>query len=84
MSVNESEAFEAGMALPADARRRLAIRLLESVDDAEAASVDEAWTSEISSRVDDLLSGKVQTIPGEDVFARITEHLDAREAARNA
>ena len=32
MSMSESEAYEAGMSLPSDARRRLAIRLLESVD----------------------------------------------------
>ena len=36
MSVSESEAYEAGMSLPADARRRLAIRLLESVESDEA------------------------------------------------
>ena len=36
MSVSESEAYEAGMSLPVDARRRLAIRLLESVDPEEA------------------------------------------------
>lgn len=51
---------------------------------ADQESVDEAWTTEIGSRVDDVLSGKVQTIPGEEVFARVDERLDAREAARNA
>jgi putative addiction module component (TIGR02574 family) len=82
--MSEAEAFEVGMSLPADARRRLAIRLLESIEATEQEAIDEAWTSEISSRVDDILSGNVQTIPGEEVFARIGEHLDAREAARNA
>lgn len=44
----------------------------------------EGWSDEIDSRVDDILSGTVETIPGEDVFARIAQHLDAREAAREA
>ncbi|MFT3872174.1 MAG: hypothetical protein QM714_05910 [Nocardioides sp.] len=42
--MSESEALEAGMSLPADARRRLAIRLLETVDPDEAfGGAAEAW-----------------------------------------
>ena len=72
------------MSLSADARRRLAIRLLESIEATDQEAIDEAWTSEISSRVDDILNGRVQTVPGGEVFARIAGHLDAREAARKA
>lgn len=80
MSANEAEAYEAGMALPSEARKRLAIRLLESVEVIDDAAIDGAWTSEIASRIDDIRSGKVKTIPGEQVFADIS----AQRAQHNA
>ena len=84
MSLSAAEFYEAGMNLPPSARKDVALRLLESLEVADQESVDEAWTAEIGSRVDDVLSGKVETIPGEEVFARIDARLAAREAARNA
>lgn len=84
MTLSESEFYEAGMALPPSVRKDIALRLLESLEVVDRDSVDEAWATEIGRRVDDVLSGKVQAIPGDDVFARIDERLDAREAARNA
>lgn len=83
MSLSASEFYEAGMNLPPSVRKDVALRLLESLEVSDE-SVDEAWTAEIGSRVDDLLSGKVQAIPGEEVFARIDARLAEREAARNA
>lgn len=84
MSLSASEFYEAGMNLPPSVRKDVALRLLESLEAADQESLDEAWTTEVGSRVDDVLSGTVQSVPGEDVFARIDERLDAREAARNA
>lgn len=69
MKLSASEFYEAGLALPPSVREDVARRLLESVD--------EAWTAEIGSRVDGLTSGKVHTIPGEEVFARSADRLDA-------
>ena len=79
MTLSASEFYEAGLALPASVRKDVALRLLESVEVMDQDSVDEAWTNEISSRVDDILSGRVETIPGEQVFAE----LAARRAARH-
>lgn len=84
VSLSESEFYQAGMALPPSVRREVALRLLESVEGPADEAVDEAWTGEIASRVDDIRSGRLQTIPGDEVFRRIDERLDAREAARNA
>lgn len=84
MSLSPSEFYEAGMALPPAVRKDLALRLLESIEVADQESVDGAWTSEIESRVDDILSGKVEMIPGEQVFAELAERRAARQAARNA
>jgi putative addiction module component (TIGR02574 family) len=84
MTMSASEFYEAGLALPPSVRKDVALRLLESIEVADQESVDEAWTGEISTRVDDILSGKVETIPGEQVFAELAARRAARQAARNA
>ncbi|MDN5744131.1 MAG: hypothetical protein L0H31_03300 [Nocardioidaceae bacterium] len=44
MAVSESEFYEAGMALPPDIRKHVALRLLESVDPDETFDVtSESW-----------------------------------------
>jgi Putative addiction module component len=47
---------------------------------ADQGSVDEAWSREIGSRVDDIVGGNVQTIPGEQVFADIAARRSTRHA----
>ena len=83
MSMSAAEFYEAGLALPPSVRKDVALRLLESIEVADQESVDEAWNEEVGSRVDDLLSGKVETIPGEQVLAELAERRAARLAARN-
>ena len=82
MSLSASEFYEAGLALPPSVRKDVALRLLESIEVADQDSVDEAWTEEIGSRVDDIVSGKVETIPHEEVLAHLAERRAARQAAR--
>ncbi|WP_376714678.1 addiction module protein [Janibacter limosus] len=65
MSVSESQFYEAGMSLPPDVRRHVALRLLESLEDSEDESVDDEWTIEISRRVDDLTGGRLRTVPSD-------------------
>ena len=79
--MSESEAYEAGMSLPADARRRLAIRLLESVDPDEAFDqAAESWLrSEAAGAYDALKADPSLAIPAEDVRAR----FEAKWAARS-
>lgn len=81
MSASESEAFEAGMSLPAEVRRRLAIRLLESVDPDEAFDHSaEAWLrSEASAAYDALKADPTRAIPAEEVRAR----FEAKWASRS-
>ncbi len=54
----------------------------ELVKDAVAGYVDELiGTREmLNSRYDDIKSGKVQLIDGEEVFARLHERIDVRRA----
>ena len=83
MSLSASELYEAGLALPPWVRKDVALRLLDSIEVADQESVDRAWSAEIGSRVDDILSGKVETIPGEQVFAELAARRVARQAARD-
>lgn len=84
MSLSASEFYEAGLALPPSVRKDVALRLLESIEVADQESIDREWADEISTRVDDILGGEVETIPGEQVFAELAERRAARQAARNA
>lgn len=81
MSLSAREFYEAGMNLPPSVRKEVALRLLESLEVADQESIDEAWTTEIGSRIDDVLSGKVKTIPHEEVLARLAERREGRQAA---
>lgn len=83
MSVSASEFYEAGLALPPSVRKDVALRLLDSIEVADDDAVEAAWSSEITSRVDDIVTGRVQTIPGDEVFAQIAERREARQAQLN-
>lgn len=69
------------MALPADARRRLAIRLLETVDSDEAFNVAaDSWLrTEAAAAYDALKADPSRAIPVEDVRAE----FEAKWAARS-
>jgi len=58
--------------LPATTRALLASDLLESLDeDGRKAAETEAWAAEAERRLDEVLSGRVKTIPGEVVLKRV-------------
>jgi len=70
MMTVEQIAAEA-LSLPSEARALLADRLVESLDPAEDGVVRQLWTIEAKRRLDDVRSGRVQTIPGEEALARV-------------
>ena len=81
MSAGFDEITQLALTLPVDQRAQVANVLLASLDDsADSAEVHEAWTAEIASRVDDITSGRVQTIPHEDVKRQLAERRAARKS----
>lgn len=57
--------------LPATTRALSATDLLESLDeDGREAAATEAWSAEAERRLDEVLSGRVKTIPGRIVLRR--------------
>jgi putative addiction module component (TIGR02574 family) len=75
MSAQVLEVLDKALALSVEERGLLIDRLVESLDDEPAEDgVEEAWAAEIKRRVDEVRSGKAQTVPIE----RIKERLNAR------
>jgi hypothetical protein len=80
MSLSESEFYEAGMSLPPDVRKHVALRLLESVDQDEAFDMAaESWLStETAAAYDALKADPSRAVPAEDVRSRFGAKWAAR------
>lgn len=81
MSVSESEFYEAGMSLPPDVRKQVALRLLQSVDSDEAFDLaSESWLlTEAATAYDAHQADPSHAIMSEDVRA----HFERKWAARS-
>lgn len=80
MTAGMDEITQLALTLPVDQRAQVANALLASLDDpADSAEVHEAWTAEIKSRVDDITSGRVQTISRDEVEAQLAADRAARK-----
>jgi putative addiction module component (TIGR02574 family) len=71
MSMRIEQIAEEALALPSEARALLADRLVESLDPAEEGYVHQLWVAEARRRRDDVRSGRVRTIPGDEALARV-------------
>jgi len=72
MTIAVDEIIEMARTLPEHDRSVLASAMLESLDDDTDTTeeVHAAWTKEIGSRLDDLISGRVQGLSLEQMKAR--------------
>ncbi len=59
--------LQKALALPENERAELAGNLLSSLDMTVDQNVDAAWQQEVVRRLDDVQSGKVETIPWKEV-----------------
>ncbi len=76
MNSQVSELLEKALALSTQDRGLLISRLIESLDEGPAEEgVEEAWAEEIERRVGDIRSGRVKTIPGEQVLREMEEEF---------
>jgi putative addiction module component (TIGR02574 family) len=72
MTPQVSEVLKKALTLSTQDRGLLIDRLIESLDD---GPVEEAWADKIKGRVDDIRSGKVKTIPGEQVLRELAKEF---------
>lgn len=73
MNLTVEQIAEEALSLPSEARAFLADRLAESLDPAEDGYVHQLWIAEARRRRDDVRSGRVQTIPGDEAMAQVRQ-----------
>ena len=71
--------FAEALALPDDTRLQLVERLIPTIQ--SEPSLEEEQIQEVHRRMDDVRSGRVKTIPGEQVFREIEQSLASRRTA---
>ena len=71
-----SELLEKALALSTEDRELLVDQLVASLSEVPAEEgAAAAWDEEIKRRVDDIRSGRVKTIPGEQVLKELAEEF---------
>src|SRR5271169_1816165 len=84
MTPQVSEVLEKALALSTQERGLLIDHLIESLDEGPAEEgVEEAWDEEIKRRVDEIRSGKVKMIPGEQVLRELAKRVPSRGVSRS-
>ena len=68
--IKTQELFDEAVSLPVEIKAQLIDRLLRSIHPIQK-EIDELWVAEAEKRVEEIKSGKVKTIPGDEVFKRI-------------
>ena len=68
--IKTDELISEAISLPVEVRTLLVNKLLESLNPPDK-EIDKLWVEETEKRVENLRTGKVKTIPGEDVFRKI-------------
>ena len=74
MSTNFEEIKRSALALDEKRRAELAQQLIISLDEQVDEDIDQAWLAELQRRSDEITSGNVTPVPGEEV------HKNARKA----
>ncbi len=67
MTHEAHQLLQKALALPEDERAELAGNLISSLERTVDQDVDAVWQQEVSRRLDEVKSGKVKTVPWEEV-----------------
>ena len=71
MALTLDQLVEEAMHLPPNSRAELVEKLVVSLDFPVDEAVEPAWAAEALRRRDEIRSGRVQPIPGEQVIAEV-------------
>lgn len=72
--IDANEIISMAESLPIDLKTRLIDRLLNSLQPSQA-EIDDLWAKEAERRIEEIKSGKVKTIPGDEVFKEIHDRF---------
>jgi putative addiction module component (TIGR02574 family) len=75
MATTFEQLAKQAMDLPAESRARLAELLVESLDAEELGEIDRLWIEEAQRRRDEIRSGRVEAIPGEEGLRKVRDAL---------
>jgi putative addiction module component (TIGR02574 family) len=73
MSTEGSRILNEVLALPVPERAELVERILDSLGEAPDKERLERWAVETESRLDAIDRGELETVPGEEVLARLRQ-----------
>jgi putative addiction module component (TIGR02574 family) len=76
MSREVAELLKKALELPVTDRAELAGSILESLDQAEDKSVEDAWDAEILRRMENLDSGRIKPISHDEVLRRLASAIE--------
>lgn len=75
MTAAAKKLVEQVLSLPCEDRIYLVDKLLESLNAPSQEEINRVWAEEAERRIDELDSGNVNPIPGEQVFTEIRKRL---------
>ena len=75
MTQEADDLLKKALTLPANERATLAGSLIDSLEEVDEASAQDAWNDEIARRIEELDSGKAKTISWDEVRRRIAAKL---------
>ncbi len=73
MATTVEKLAEQAMNLPTESRARLADLLVESLDASELGHIDRLWVAEAKRRRDEVRSGRVETVPGDEALQKVRD-----------
>lgn len=75
MTSESQKIEELAQDLPAKERARIALKLIESLDQGSDEDVEELWLNEAERRLSEYDAGKTEARPADEVFAEIEKKL---------
>ena len=76
MATTLEQVAEQAMTLPSESRAQLADLLVSSLDGEELGRIEQLWLAEARRRRDEVRSGTVKTISGEEALRKVRESLE--------
>jgi putative addiction module component (TIGR02574 family) len=75
MSTALTEIEQKATELAPEERARLALSLIESLENSDEGDIEELWRIEAERRWAEIETGKARLVPGDEVFAKIRTRL---------
>jgi len=72
--IKTDELISEAVSLPVEIRTKLIEKLLQSLNPLQQ-DIDELWAQEAEKRAADIKTGRIKTVPGEEVFNKIRDRL---------